>query len=183
MRPPRLQAPHPAFEPDSAITKAPGPGFSVVLFNKGWRLWNCGALIETHGSNQPSICTLTAFMAYTAYVLSPESRAAILERFRPRFSDVICHHVTERFGVPAIKKFMPEPAEIVVVGYASDASLEALVVTVNGVTARRDGMVYHITLSLERSQGRRPVDSNQLIASAGWTIVVPLTITAVPRLR
>lgn len=122
-------------------------------------------------------------MAHTAYVLSPESRAAILQRFPPKFSDVICHHVTERFGVPESKKFMPAPAEIIVVGYACDASLEALVVTVNGATARPDGMVYHITLSLERSEGRKPVDSNRLIASAGWGTVSPLTIDVLPQIR
>ena len=121
-------------------------------------------------------------MAYTAYLLSPESRAALLERFPPRFSDVICHHVTERFGVPKSRKFMPLPAEIIVVGYASDASLEALVVTVNGTTARPDGLIYHITLSLERSQGRKPADSNRLIASNGWSKVPPLTIEAVPQI-
>jgi hypothetical protein len=122
-------------------------------------------------------------MAHTAYVLTPESRAAILERFPPKFSDVICHHVTERFGVPGSKKFMPVPAEIIVVGYACDATLEALVVTVNGKTARPDGMVYHITLSLERSAGRKPVDSNRLIAAAGWSSVAPLAIDAVPQIR
>jgi hypothetical protein len=122
-------------------------------------------------------------MAYTAYVLTPESRAAILERFPPRFGDVICHHVTERFGVPGSRKFMPVPAKIMVVGYATDASLEALVVSVNGSTARPDGSVYHITLSLERSAGRKPVDSNRLIASAGWSRVAPLEIEAFPQLR
>lgn len=121
-------------------------------------------------------------MAYTAYVLTPESRAAVLERFRPRFSDVICHHVTEQFGVHGSKKRIPVPAEIIVVGYASDASLEALVVTVNGESVRPDGLVYHITLSLERSKGRKPVDSNRLIKSAGWREVDPLAIEGVPQL-
>lgn len=121
-------------------------------------------------------------MSYAAYVLTPESRELILTRFPPRFSDVICHHVTERFGVPRTMKFMPQAAEIVVVGYACDVSLEALVVTVNGKTARPDGMVYHITLSLDRSQGRKPADSNRLIASAGWNEVPPLAIEAVPRI-
>lgn len=122
-------------------------------------------------------------MAYTAYVITPESRAAILERFPPRFSDVICHHVTERFGVPGSSKFLPLQAKIMIVGYASDASMEALVVTVNGTTARPDGSVYHITLSLERSEGRKPADSNRLIASSGWTMVAPLLIEAFPQVR
>jgi hypothetical protein len=122
-------------------------------------------------------------MAHSAYLLTPEARAAVLERFPPRFGDVICHHVTERFGVPASKKFMPAPAKIVVVGYACDVSLEALVVSVNGRTARPDGLVYHITLSLDRSKGRKPVDSNGVIAAAGWSEVAPLAIDAAPQLR
>ena len=125
---------------------------------------------------------MNAVMANIAYLLSPASRAAILERFPPRFGEVICHHVTERFGVCAIRSTLPEPAQIIVVGYVCDVSLEALVVTVNGTTARLDGLVYHITLSLDRSKGRKPVDSNQLIASAGWSEVDPLVIEAVPRI-
>jgi hypothetical protein len=121
-------------------------------------------------------------MAYTAYVISEESRAAILNRFPPKFGDVICHHVTERFGVPKSKKFLPEPAQIVVVGYACDVSLETLIVTVNGTTRRPDDMVYHITLSLERSKGRKPVDSNHLIASLGWSNVEPLPIVTSPQI-
>lgn len=120
-------------------------------------------------------------MAYTAYLLTPESRAAVLERFPPRFGDVICHHVTERFGIAAGEACMPQPAQISIVGYACDDSLEALVVAVSGRTLRPDGMVYHITLSLDRSKGRKPVDSNRLIAGGGWDSVAPLAIESVPR--
>ena len=121
-------------------------------------------------------------MANTVYLLSPASRAVILERFPPRFGDVICHHVTERFGVSGKEMTVPEPARIIVVGYTCDVSLEALVVAVNGTTARPDGMVYHITLSLDRSKGRKPVDSNHVIASTGWSKVEPFMIEAVPQI-
>lgn len=121
-------------------------------------------------------------MANIVYLLSPASRAAILERFPPRFGDVVCHHVTERFGVSGKEMTVPEPVRIIVVGYACDVSLEALVVTVNGTTARPDGMVYHVTLSLDRSKGRKPVDSNHVIASTGWSQVEPFMIEAVPRI-
>ncbi|SNS51271.1 hypothetical protein SAMN06265795_103152 [Noviherbaspirillum humi] len=121
-------------------------------------------------------------MAYTAYLLTEESRRRILERFPPRFGDVACHHVTERFGVPPGKTRLPEPAEITVVGYACDASLEALVVTVNGRTQRPDGRVFHITLSLDRSLGRKPAQANEMIAASGWREVEPLPVDAVPRI-
>lgn len=106
-------------------------------------------------------------MAYTAFVLSQRARAELLSKFPPRFPDVICHHVTERFGVP---NGHPAPSDmsVTVVGYAHDASLEALVVEVGGARRRRDGKVYHITLSLDRSQGRKPVESNTLIEQYGY---------------
>ena len=122
-------------------------------------------------------------MAYSAYVLTSGSRLAVLERFPPKFSDVICHHVTERFGVHGSSERIPAPAEIKVVGYTSDSSLEALVVTVNGNSIRPDGLVYHITLSLDRLKGRKPVDSNRVITLAGWCAVEPLSIEAPPQLR
>jgi hypothetical protein len=121
-------------------------------------------------------------MAYSAYVISEASRQAILERFPPRFGDVVCHHVTERFGLPPNARRLPPPAEILIVGHACDASLEALVVSVAGSTRRPDGMTYHITLSLERALGRKPADSNRVIAALGWRAVPPLRIEAVPSL-
>jgi hypothetical protein len=120
-------------------------------------------------------------MAYTAYLISEPSRALILQRFAPKFGDVICHHVTVRFGVPKDEK-PPPPARLCIVGYVCDASLEALVVSVDGATTRPDGMTYHITLSLDRTQGRKPADSNALIAKAGWSAVEPLAIAGSPSL-
>lgn len=110
-------------------------------------------------------------MAYTAFVLSQRARAELLASFPTKFPDVICHHVTERFGVPQGHP-VPMDADITVIGYAHDASLEALVVEVNGVRKRKDGKVYHITLSLDRSQGRKPVESNALIEQYGYVELV-----------
>jgi len=109
-------------------------------------------------------------MAYTAFVLSQRARAELLSKFPPKFPDVICHHVTERFGVP--NGFQaPNDSNVTVVGYASDDSLEALVVEVDGARERKDGKVYHITLSLDRSQGRKPVESNDVIGRFGFETV------------
>lgn len=132
---------------------------------------------SVHANTQP-----TNPMAYSAYVISEASRTAILDRFPPKYVDVVCHHVTERFGLPASGRRVPPPAEILVVGYASDASLEALVVSVNGKTVRPDGLIYHITLSLDRALGRKPADANRVIAASGWSAVAPLRIEASPRI-
>lgn len=106
-------------------------------------------------------------MAYSAYVLSEKSRAALLQAFPPKFPDVIAHHVTVQFGIK-LDSDPPKSASVRVFGYASDASLEAIVVAVDGTTMRPDGKTYHITLSLDRTQGRRPVESNIVIAANGW---------------
>lgn len=112
--------------------------------------------------------------AYTAYVLTDASRTALLEKFPPKFPDVIAHHVTIDFGVPE-DTAAPEAARIEAVGYAADESLEAIVVSVNGETKRPDGNVYHVTLSLDRSQKRKPADSKQLVAK-GYEAVAPFEL-------
>jgi GNAT superfamily N-acetyltransferase/RNA:NAD 2'-phosphotransferase (TPT1/KptA family) len=128
---------------------------------------------------QSSLNKVTA--AYTAYVVSEPSHAAILAKFPPKFPDVFAHHVTCQFGVPEDSD-APQAATVKVVGYAADDSLEALVVEVNGTTQRPDGKTYHITLSLDRSQGRKPVDSNKVIAANGFTAVEPMEVQVTPEL-
>ncbi|MBK4734939.1 hypothetical protein [Noviherbaspirillum pedocola] len=132
------------------------------------------------GASRPHSVAQRQPMAYSAYVIADASRMAILDSFPPKFGDVICHHVTERFGLSAGDRQLPPPAEILIVGYACDASLEALVVTVDGNMRRPDGGTYHITLSLERALGRKPVDANRVIATVGWNPVTVLRVDAVP---
>jgi 8-oxo-dGTP pyrophosphatase MutT (NUDIX family) len=117
--------------------------------------------------------------AYTAYVLTDASRAKLLEKFPPKFPDVIAHHVTLKFGVPQ-DSAAPEPADLKVVGYTADDSLEAAIVSVNGSTERPDGSTYHVTLSLDRSKGRKPVHSNAVVQQ-GWEPVEPLPIETMPQ--
>ena len=115
---------------------------------------------------------------YTAYVLTPESREAVLKAFPPKFPDVTAHHVTHQFG----GKEAPEAAVVTIEGYASSEGLEALVVAVNGNTSRPDGNTYHITLSLDRSKGFKPMDSKRVIKEEGWTPVeTPFEIQTMPQ--
>ena len=106
-------------------------------------------------------------MSYTGWRLTDSSRTALLERFPARFPDIIAHHIT----LSTKGDTAPEHATIEVVGYAVDESgLEALVVSVNGSTLRRDaGRHYHITWSIDRVAGFKPVDSNAVIKN-GFTI-------------
>ena len=118
-------------------------------------------------------------MPYSAYVIDEVSRKLILDVFLPQFPEVVAHHVTHRFPDQ-------EPPPIVhnfeVVGYASNHRLECLIVRLDGLLDRPGGGVYHITLSIDREQGAKPVQSNQVI-QVGWTpLDEPITITAQPKL-
>lgn len=116
---------------------------------------------------------------YTAYQLSKKSRAEILSKFPPKFSDVRAHHVTVKFGVPKDQP-KPHPAKIQVVGYATDDSgIEAVVCSVNGKTTRPDGGTYHVTLS--HGNDRKSSQSNGLLAN-GWTPVEPFDIDTTPEI-
>lgn len=119
---------------------------------------------------------------YEALVLTPESRIKLLQRFKPRFPDVIAHHVTYRFGVPESVKRPPGigdgPTPIEVIGYACDDRIEAVLVRVNGTSKRPDGKLFHITLSLDRSKGAKPAMSNELLVG-GHTKVPSLIITGI----
>lgn len=118
------------------------------------------------------------FEMYTAYVLDAKSRRELSKHFPPKYPETVGHHVTMKFGVSKDAP-KPRPAKLEVVGYVDDGEgLEALVVAVNGKVNRPDGSLYHITWSLDRSLGRKPVHSNALV-QAGYdpTDNIPITTT------
>ena len=116
---------------------------------------------------------------YTGFELDRKSRQMLLDQLPPKFSDVIAHHITYKFGVGE-EAIPANPNSAEIVGYASDDSLEAYVVAINGKTARPDGKTLHITWSLDRSKGRKPVQSNNLIAG-GWQKIKPIPINVSPK--
>jgi hypothetical protein len=118
---------------------------------------------------------------YSAYVLTKAGMKTLLNHIEPNFPDVIAHHVTVNFGIQPSTP-IPSPARIVAIGYISDDSLEAVIVTVNGKSFRSDGKRYHITLSLDYNKGRRPVDSNGLIAGKQFTEIEPFEIETKPEI-
>jgi len=118
---------------------------------------------------------------YTAYTLTDESRQMLMDKFPPKYSKVIAHHITVEFGVPADTEALPE-ADIRVIGEGdSGDGLQALVVSVNGSTRRPDGKTYHITWSLEPEQ-YKPVDSNEMLADGikRWKLKLPIAIDTIP---
>jgi hypothetical protein len=119
-------------------------------------------------------------MGYTCYQLTKHAREKLLSRFRPQYPDVIADHITYRVGVAAGSRLPPATKDIWAIGYVNDGSLEALVVLVNGTMIRPDGKYFHITWSLDRSSGRKPVHSNEAIALHGYETITPVRVDARP---
>jgi hypothetical protein len=104
------------------------------------------------------------FEMYTALVLDSKSRRELQKKFPPKYPDFIGHHVTLKFGVPKDTPNPRQPDTIEVVGYKDDGKgVEALVIAINGKSERPDGSTYHITWSIDKSAGRKPVDSNKVL--------------------
>ncbi|MFL6743763.1 MAG: hypothetical protein ACJ8E3_07390 [Sphingomicrobium sp.] len=102
----------------------------------------------------------------TGWKLPQDERDALLERFPPKYENVVADHVTLRIGATPTTP-LPRKAEARIVGKADDGdSLECLVVELDGTTDRPDGSTYHITWSL--SQGRTARESNDVLRDRGW---------------
>jgi hypothetical protein len=115
---------------------------------------------------------------YDAYVLPQNIRSELKKHFPPKYPEWIGHHATLSFGKPK-DEALPYDQEVPidVIGYAEDDGIEALVIAVNGEEFRPDGKRYHITWSLDRSKGRKPVHSNDVIASQGFDKINPIRIS------
>lgn len=116
----------------------------------------------------------------TGWLLDEAERTVLLQRFPPAYPDIVAHHVTLKLGAKR-REPTPQPCQAVIVGEADDgAGVQCLVVEIDGSTERPDGGTYHITWSLDRSRGRRPVESNGVIAWLGWRPVERTTVTLTP---
>jgi hypothetical protein len=116
---------------------------------------------------------------YTGWLVDPAERAALLARFPPRYAQVVAHHVTLKFGDG--EALAPGEVEAAIVGQADDgAGVQALVVAIDGAVARPDGGVFHVTWSL--ADGREARESNEVIATRGWTpLDAPRPLRLVPK--
>jgi hypothetical protein len=102
----------------------------------------------------------------TGWKLASDERASLLDRFPPKYENVVADHVTLRTGATA-ETPLPREVEAAIVGQADDGdSLECLVVSIDGTTDRPDGSTYHITWSL--GAGRRARESNDVLRELGW---------------
>ena len=102
----------------------------------------------------------------TGWKLPRDERERLLQRFPPKYDNVVADHVTLRTGATAQTPLPPVP-EALVVGRGDDNdSLECLVVDLDGTTDRPDGSTYHITWSL--GPGRKARESNDVLRDRGW---------------
>jgi hypothetical protein len=115
----------------------------------------------------------------TGWKLPGDERALLLQRFAPRYENVVADHVTLRVGATP-ETPLPRKPDAQIVGYADDGdSLECLVVALDGTTDRPDGSTYHITWSL--GSGRKARESNAVIRDQGWKpIPAPIDVTLEP---
>lgn len=119
-------------------------------------------------------------MAVTGWKVDAGDRQRLLARFDPRWPDVIADHVTLDAKADS-RTPLPLSVSAEIVGEADDGEgLQALVVAIDGSSDRPDGSTYHITWSLDRSRGRKPVESNDVIMARGWRPLerpVPVALT------
>ena len=111
--------------------------------------------------------------------LPPDERSSLLERFPPRYPNVIADHVTLRTGANSSTP-LPATVQARIVGRSDDGdSLECLVVELDGTTDRPDGSTFHITWSL--GPGRNARESNDVLRARGWArLSEPIAIALVP---
>jgi hypothetical protein len=102
----------------------------------------------------------------TGWKLPQSEREPLLQRFPPKYENVVADHVTLRVGATA-ETPLPRKPDARIVGRADDGrSLECLVVELDGTTDRPDGSAYHITWSL--GPGRKARESNDVLRDQGW---------------
>lgn len=125
-------------------------------------------------------------MSYNGWKLTDAARDELLRMFPPRYPEVFAHHVTHIFGGPA-SLVMP-PCAVINIEYHADEGegIEAFIVlvqterNVRGTWMRPDRGTYHITWSLDRTKGIRPVDANSLIANNPWRRKINVLVDTIP---
>ena len=115
----------------------------------------------------------------TGWKLPEVERELLLRRFPPKYEKVVADHVTLRVGATPDTP-LPNKPQAQVVGRADDgASLECLVVELDGTTDRPDGSTYHITWSL--GPQRKARESNDVLRDHGWTYIeAPIPVDLEP---
>ena len=113
--------------------------------------------------------------------LTRRERVLLLQRFEPKYENVVADHVTLRTGATS-QTPLPHQPKSKIVGRADDGrGVECLVVELDGTTDRPDGSTYHITWSLGPTRSAR--ESNDILRDGKWEVLSrPIDITLEPAL-
>lgn len=105
---------------------------------------------------------------YTAWVLDDNQRDFLLKAFPPIFPDVMAHHITYEFPVKkthVIPDGLFDYSEVTILDMLIDdvRKVQCLIVSVDHRYVNQEGTLLHITWSIDRSAGAKPVHSNDCI--------------------
>jgi hypothetical protein len=115
----------------------------------------------------------------TGWKLPQTEREMLLQRFPPRYENVVADHVTLRVGATPSTPLPRKPVARIVGRADDDQSLECLVVELDGTTDRPDGSTYHITWSL--GSERKARESNDVLRDKGWEhVTTPIPVELQP---
>ena len=103
---------------------------------------------------------------YNGYEIEEGSRRKLLALFPPQYPNLLGHHITEKFGVK--DGSVPEqPKQVLVIGYINNGvDVEGFLVDIDGRVDRPSGGKYHITWSIDRIKGAKPVHTNKYVDHA-----------------
>jgi hypothetical protein len=102
---------------------------------------------------------------YYGFELSETIRNKILNEFPAKFDDVICHHVTLQMGNNTSSFEEGEKYFLRVISELVTDKIQCAVVSINDETDRPSGGYYHVTISIDRANGAKPVQSNNVISA------------------
>lgn len=113
---------------------------------------------------------------YTALVLTPESRALLLEKFQaelPAGWEVVAHHMTINLGSPATgpaNDLVGTEGEAVVVMLGKSDKVIAVEVT-SKIPSKN--AIKHVTLAVNKAGGGKAKDSNNI---TNWEPASPISL-------
>jgi hypothetical protein len=115
--------------------------------------------------------TRTNFSGYR--VLDRDALLAALSDagFPASFDRIVAEHVTYAYPDPTCA---PAARNVRIVGHAKADGVQALLVEIDGTSARPDGKLFHLTYSL--APGRKPVESNRLLETVAIEPLTPITV-------
>jgi len=112
---------------------------------------------------------------YTAVVLTPESRELLLTLFPPLEGyEPIAHHMTICMGGWNRPERIGEKICLQVVGFDCDSKVSAVKIMGGGDLSQNE--TPHVTISVNRRNGGKPVMSNDL---NNWTKIHPFLIEGI----